>query len=400
MKSYKYTIFFSCMGYFVQAITINFAPLLFNTFEKDFNISLSLISLLIGIAFTTQFVTDILVAKFSKNLNLRFMCVLAHILAAIGMIGFALLPDILPSPYIGLAISTVIASVGSGFIEIVISPLVEACPTKGKSGMMAVLHSFYCWGLAGVVLLSTVFFSFFGIENWRILSALWAIIPIIGAVGFCFVPIYKLDGDIAKDEGEQQKKLTKMPVFWVFFGIMLCAGAAEQAMGQWTSSFAETGLGVPKAMGDLLGLFAFALFMGLSRIIYSLFSSKIKLKTYMSSSALLCVFAYLLIVFSPWPLLSLVGCTICGFACGVMWPGTYSLAGKTLPYQSVSMFALLAFAGDLGCLIGPTLAGWVAIAFNDNLKAAFLFAAIFPFTMFILMKFIKKNKIKKAYRGT
>ncbi len=395
MKSYRYTIFFSCMGYFVQAITINFAPLLFNTFEKDFNISLSLISLLIGIAFTTQFITDILVAKFSKKLNLRLMCVIAHVLAAAGMISFALLPDILPNPYVGLAIATVVASVGSGFIEIVISPIVEACPTKRKSGMMAVLHSFYSWGLAGVVLLSTLFFAFFGLENWRVLSALWAIVPVIGAIGFCFVPIYKLDGDIAADEGKKQKSLTKMPIFWIFFGIMLCAGAAEQAMGQWSSSFAETGLGVPKALGDLLGLFSFALFMGLSRILYSLFSSRIKLRTYMSISALLCVMSYLLIVFSPWPLLSLVGCTICGFACGVMWPGTYSLAGKALPYESVGMFALLAFAGDLGCLLGPTLAGWVAIAFNDNLKAAFLFSAIFPLIMFILMKFIKKNKTKK-----
>ena len=395
MKSYRYTIFFSCVGYFVQAITINFAPLLFNTFEKDFNISLSLISLLIGISFTTQFVTDILVARFSKKLNLRLMCVLAHVLAATGMIGFAFLPEVLPSPYWGLAISTVIASVGSGFIEIVISPIVEACPTKRKSRMMAILHSFYSWGLAGVVLFSTLFFAFFGLENWRVLSALWAIVPIIGAVGFCFVPIYKLDGDIAADEGEKQKSLTKMPIFWIFFGIMLCAGAAEQAMGQWSSSFAETGLGVPKALGDLLGLFTFALFMGLSRILYSLFSSKIKLRTYMSFSALLCVMSYLLIVFSPWPLLSLVGCTICGFACGVMWPGTYSLAGKALPYESVGMFALLAFAGDLGCLLGPTLAGWVAIASNDNLKAAFLFSATFPLIMFILMKFIKKNKAKK-----
>ena len=391
MKSYKYTIFFSCMGYFVQAIAINFAPLLFNTFENDFNISLSLISLLIGISFTTQFVTDILVAKFSKSLNLRLMCVLAHVLAAIGMICFALLPGLLPIPYIGLAIATVIASVGSGFIEIVISPIVEACPTKGKSKMMSILHSFYSWGLAGVVLLSTIFFAFFGLENWRILAALWAIVPLIGAVGFCFVPIYKLDGDIEQSNGGKRHSLTKMPVFWIFFGIMLCAGAAEQAMGQWSSSFAETGLGVPKALGDLLGLFTFAIFMGISRIIYSLFSSKINLKTYMSISALLCVFSYLLIVFSPWPLLSLIGCTVCGFACGVMWPGTYSLAGKTLPYESVSMFALLAFAGDLGCLLGPTLAGWVATASNDNLKAAFLFSAIFPLIMLILMKFVKKR---------
>ena len=392
MNSYKFTIFFSCIGYFVQAIAINFSPLLFNTFEKEFDISLSLISLLIAIAFTIQFITDILVAKFSKKINLRLMCVLAHILAALGMVGFSVLPGIMKDPYLALIISTALASVGSGFIEIVISPIVEACPTKRKSSMMAILHSFYSWGLAGVVLLSTLFFSFVGLENWRILSLLWAIVPLVGAVGFCFVPIFKLDGDNDKQDEASNRALTKIPIFWIFFGIMICAGAAEQAMGQWTSSFAESALHIPKAIGDLIGLFGFAIFMGLSRVIYSVFSSKINLRTYMSASAFLCVLSYLLIVFSPLPLLSLIGCAVCGFACGVMWPGTYSLAGKKLPYQSVSMFALLAFAGDIGCLIGPSLAGSIASAFGDNLKAAFLFAAAFPLIMFILLKFIKKKK--------
>ena len=399
MSSYKFTIFFSCIGYFVQAITINFSPLLFNTFENEFGVSLSLISLLIAISFTTQFITDLLIAKFSRKLNLRLMCVLAHILAATGMIGFAFLPDILPNPYLGLAISTIVAAVGSGFIEIVISPIVEACPTKKKSGMMSLLHSFYSWGLAGVVLLSTIFFSIFGLDNWRFLSALWGIIPLIGAIGFCFVPIYKLDGDVDTSDQENQRSFTKLPIFWILFGIMICAGAAEQATGQWTSSFAETGLGVPKAIGDLLGLFTFGIFMGLSRIIYTLFSSKIMLKSYMTVSAALCVVSFLMIVFSPWPLLSLIGCTLCGFACGVMWPGTYSLAGKNLPYESVGMFALLAFAGDLGCLIGPTIAGWVATVFNDDLKAAFLFSLIFPIAMLILLKFTKKDVVKKLKRG-
>ncbi len=392
MKSYKFTIFFSCLGYVVQAITINFSPLLFNTFEKDFSISLSLISLLIGISFTTQFLTDLLVAKFSKKLNLRVMCVLAHLLAVLGMIGFSFLPDLLPNPYFGLVIATVLAAIGSGFIEIVISPIVEACPTKKKSAMMATLHSFYSWGLAIVVLFSTIFFSSFGLDNWRILSMLWAIIPFVGAIGFCFVPIYKLDGDKETEEATNSPSLSKIPIFWIFFGIMICAGAAEQAMGQWASSFAETGLGVTKTYGDLLGPFAFAIFMGLSRILYSLFSSKIKLRSYMLVSSIMCAISYLTVVFSTSPLLTLIGFVICGFSCGVLWPGTYSLAGKYLPYQTVSMFALLAFAGDLGCLVGPTLAGWVAAIFNDDLKAAFLFSVIFPIVMLILLKLVKKQK--------
>ncbi|MBR2388697.1 MAG: MFS transporter [Clostridia bacterium] len=394
MKSYRFTIFFSFIGYVVQAIAINFSPLLFNTFEKDFGISLSLISLLIGISFTTQFLTDLLVAKFSKKLNLRLMCVLAHLLAVLGMVGFSFLPDVMPNPYFGLVIATVLAAVGSGFIEIVISPIVEACPTpeKKKSAMMATLHSFYSWGLAIVVLLSTVFFSTFGLHNWRILSALWAIIPFVGAIGFCFVPIYKLDGDKEQEGDVKTPSLSKIPIFWIFFGIMMCAGAAEQAMGQWASSFAETGLSVSKTYGDLLGPFAFAIFMGLSRILYSLFSSKIKLRSYMFLSSIMCTVSFLIVVFSQSPLLTLIGFIICGFSCGVLWPGTYSLAGKYLPYQSVSMFALLAFAGDLGCLVGPTLAGCVAAIFNDDLKAAFLFSVIFPVIMIVLLKFVNKFK--------
>lgn len=391
MKSYKFTILFSCLGYVVQAIAINFSPLLFNTFEKNYSISLSLISLLIGISFTTQFLTDLLVAKFSKKINLRLMCVLAHLLVVIGMIGFSFLPELLPSPYLGLIIPTVLTAVGSGFIEIVISPIVEACPTKKKSAMMATLHSFYSWGLALVVLLSTIFFSSFGLNNWRTLALLWAIIPFIGAIGFCFVPIYQLDGDKEQDVDSKKPALSKIKIFWIFFGIMICAGAAEQAMGQWASSFAETGLGVSKTYGDLLGPFSFAIFMGLSRILYSLFSSKIKLKSYMVVSSVMCTISYFIVVFSTSPLLTLLGFVICGFSCGVLWPGTYSLAGKYLPYQSVSMFALLAFAGDLGCLVGPTIAGWVAAIFNDDLKAAFLFSVIFPVAMLILLRFIKKR---------
>ena len=392
MKSYKFTILFSCLGYVVQAIAINFSPLLFNTFEKNYSISLSLISLLIGISFTTQFLTDLLVAKFSKKINLRLMCVLAHLLVVIGMIGFSFLPELLPSPYLGLIIPTVLTAVGSGFIEIVISPIVEACPTKKKSAMMATLHSFYSWGLALVVLLSTIFFSSFGLNNWRILALLWAIIPFIGAIGFCFVPIYQLDGDKEQDVDSKKPALSKIKIFWIFFGIMICAGAAEQAMGQWASSFAETGLGVSKTYGDLLGPFSFAIFMGLSRILYSLFSSKIKLKSYMVVSSVMCTISYFIVVFSTSPLLTLLGFVICGFSCGVLWPGTYSLAGKYLPYQSVSMFALLAFAGDLGCLVGPTIAGWVAAIFNDDLKAAFLFSVIFPVAMLILLRFVNKSK--------
>ena len=394
MLSYKFTIFFSCMGYFIQAITVNFAPLLFNTFEKEFGTSLSQISLLIAISFATQFTIDFLAARFSDMINLRLTCIIAHVCAFVGMIAFAVLPDILPNAFVGLIISTILAAMGGGFIEVVISPIVEACPTKRKSGMMAFLHSFYSWGLAGITLLSTAFFFVFGVENWRSLLLLWAIIPFIGGIGFCFVPIYKLDGDTRHEDRSQVKPIYKFPIFWLFFGIMLCAGAAEQTTCQWASSFAEKTLGIDKSIGDLLGPFAFALFMGSARVFYALFSSKIHLRNYMRLSAYLCAFSFILVAVSPWPILSLIGCSICGFASGIMWPGTYSLATKRLPYASVSMFALLAFAGDIGCLIGPACAGWIAALFGDNLRVAFIFSVLFPIVMLLLMKLTNNKKTK------
>lgn len=398
MLSSKHTVRFCYIGYLTQAITINFAPLLFVTFEKTYDISLFKISLLIAISFTTQFLADLFEAKFSKYLDLRKTCVTAHLCAAAGMIGFAFLPELLPSPYAGLVLSVVIAAVGGGLIEVVISPIVEACPTKKKSAAMSLLHSFYSWGLAGVVLLSTLFFRFFGIENWRILTCLWAIIPLIGAVGFMFVPIYSLDENEAV--GKSKTTIFRQPIFWVFMVLMVCAGASEQTMSQWASTFAETGLGVSKSLGDLLGPFAFAMLMGASRVIYALFSKKIKLRVFMTVSCALCIVSFLMAALSPIPLISLLGCALCGLSVGIMWPGTYSLAAKKLPGGGVRLFAMLAFAGDIGCLTGPTSAGWLAGLFGDNLKAAFLFAVVFPVLMIVLVRFTKTRKARQTLTDT
>ena len=341
---------------------------------------------------------DLFEAKFSKYLDLRKTCVTAHLCAAAGMIGFAFLPELLPSPYAGLVLSVVIAAVGGGLIEVVISPIVEACPTKKKSAAMSLLHSFYSWGLAGVVLLSTLFFRFFGIENWRILTCLWAIIPLIGAVGFMFVPIYSLDENEAV--GKSKTTIFRQPIFWVFMVLMVCAGASEQTMSQWASTFAETGLGVSKSLGDLLGPFAFAMLMGASRVMYALFSKKIKLRVFMTVSCALCIVSFLMAALSPIPLISLLGCALCGLSVGIMWPGTYSLAAKKLPGGGVRLFAMLAFAGDIGCLTGPTSAGWIAGLFGDNLKAAFLFAVVFPVLMIVLIRFTKTRKARQTLTDT
>ena len=390
MLTSKHTVACSYIGYLTQAITINFAPLLFVTFEKTYNISLAKISLLIAISFTTQFITDLVAARLSDKLNLRYAAILAHLFAVIGLTAFAYLPDIMPDHYIGLCISVIIASMGGGLTEVVISPIVEACPTKKKSASMALLHSFYSWGLAAVIIFSTIFFEFFGLENWRVLSCLWAIVPLIGVIGFCVVPVYDLKKE--QETSSDKRPMYKESLFWVFVGIMLCTGAAEQAISQWASVFAEKGLGISKTLGDLLGPLSFAVLMGTARVFYGLFSHKIKLRVYMTFSCILCVISYILVALSPIPFLSLIGCALCGLSVGIMWPGTLSLAAKNMPDCNVRLFALLAFVGDIGCLIGPASAGWIAGIFNDNLKIGFIFNLIFPVTMLFLMKHVKNKR--------
>lgn len=388
-----HTIRAGYVGYLTQAITINFAPLLFITFENTYGISLGKISLLIAISFLTQLAADAFWAKFSDRLHPRLGAVLAHVLAVLGMTGFAWLPDLLPSPYLGLMISVMLAAVGGGIIEVLISPIVEACPTDEKSSAMSLLHSFYSWGLAGVVLLSTLFFSLVGIGHWRILSCLWAIVPAVGAIAFCFVPIYTLPTETAEGE-PKARSLFRSGIFWMFFLMMFCAGAAEQAMGQWASSFAESGLGVSKTVGDLLGPCLFAILMGTARVVYGRSGGRIDLRRFITVSAVLCIISYLLAALSPHPLLSLAGCALCGLSVGILWPGTYSLASARIPFGGVRMFALLAMAGDIGCLAGPTAAGWIAEACGNNMKISFLIAILFPTLILLLcyLGFRRKNR--------
>jgi len=382
----RHTVRAAYVGYLTQAITINFAPLLFITFENTYDISLGKISLLIAISFLTQLSFDVLGVKFSDKVNPRLTVVIAHLCAVLGMTGFAWLPEVLPSPYLGLVLSVMLAAIGGGIVEVLVSPIVEACPTEEKSSAMSLLHSFYSWGLAGVVLLSTLFFALVGIEHWRILSCLWAIIPAVGALAFCFVPIYDLS-HLVRDDGEKTHSLLRSGIFWVFFIMMFCAGAAEQAMGQWASTFAESGLGVSKAMGDLLGPFLFAILMGLARIGYAFSGGRIKLHSMIVASAVLCIFCFLLTALSPIPLVALIGCALCGLSVGILWPGTYSLASQKISFGGVKMFAYLALAGDIGCLVGPTAAGWVAEAFGNDLKVSFLLATVFP-VLILLMAYL------------
>ncbi|MDD3142322.1 MAG: MFS transporter [Lachnospiraceae bacterium] len=375
-NNYNHTLRASYLGYITQAIVNNFAPLLFLTFQKSYHISLDKIALLITMNFGVQLVVDFLAIKFVDKIGYKICIVVAHIFAAVGLAGIGVFPDLFGNPYAGLICAVFLYAIGGGLIEVLISPIVEACPTTKKSAHMSLLHSFYCWGQVGVILGSTIFFVLAGIENWRMLALIWAVIPLFNAVYFAQVPIATLIEE--DEEGMTIKELFGSQIFWVFVLLMICAGAAEHSMAQWASAFAESSLQVSKTIGDLAGPCFFAIMMGISRVFYSKFSEKIELHKFMIGSAVLCVLSYLLAALSASPVLALLGCGLSGLAVGIFWPGTFSIAAARCRRGGITMFALLALAGDLGCSAGPTIVGFVSDAANDNLKAGLLVAIIFP----------------------
>ncbi len=389
-NKYQKTIYACFLGYIVQAIVNNFVPLLFLTFESAYNIPLSKITLLITFNFGIQLLVDLLSAGFVDKIGYRVCAVAAHIFSALGLLGLSVLPEILPDAYIGLLISVTIYALGGGLLEVLVSPIVESCPSKNKEKTMSLLHSFYCWGHVGVVLFSTLFFKIFGIDNWKILTCIWIIIPLANAFLFTRVPLAPLVKD--GETGLSMPALFKNRIFWLLMLMMLCAGASEQAVSQWASTFAERGLGVGKTIGDLAGPMTFAILMGSARACYGKFGDRINLDKFMIGSGVLCIASYLCISLSPSPFLSLVGCGVCGLSVGIMWPGSFSKASAAIRNGGTAMFALLALAGDLGCSGGPSLVGYISSIASDNLKKGILAAIIFPFLLIVGILLLKKPK--------
>lgn len=389
---YKHTIYASYLGYITQAIVNNLAPLLFTIFADIFGLPLTKITLLITINFCIQLLVDLLSAKFVDKIGYRICIVGAHIFTAVGILGLAVFPMLFSDAYIGLLLAVILYAIGGGLIEVLISPIVEACPTDNKAAVMSLLHSFYCWGTVLVILLSTLFLTFAGKEHWQLLACLWAVLPCANALLFSQVPIASLT-----EAGEvmQLKELFSLKVFWIFTVLMITAGASEQAMSQWASAFAENGLGVSKTIGDLAGPCLFSLLMGSARVFYAKFSEKINLLSFIIGSGFLCIAAYLVTVFAPTPVLSLIGCGLCGLSVGILWPGVFSIAAKGCPAGGTALFALLALAGDLGCSGGPTLVGMVSGIFQDNLKTGLFAALIFPMIL-IIFAFIYKSGLHKS----
>lgn len=387
---YKKTIFACFISYIIQAIVNNFAPLLFLTFSQTYAISLEKITALITINFFIQLVVDMASTAFVDRIGYRSSMIVAHIAAAFGLIGMAFLPEIMPNPFVGLLLSVFLYACGGGLLEVLVSPIVEACPSDNKEKTMSLLHSFYCWGHVGVVLISTAFFAAFGIEKWKYLAVAWAILPILNTFIFAKVPMAEL---VAENETKLGfRGLFGEKIFWVFFVMMLCAGASEQAVSQWVSAFAEKGLGVSKTLGDLCGTMMFAAAMGASRAYYGKFGENIKIDNFMIISSALCVVSYLMIALFPSAVVSLLGCALCGLSVGIMWPGTYSRASATIPGGGTAMFAMLALAGDIGCTSGPTLVGYVSGIAGDNLKLGIFCAVVFPIGILAALLATKRKK--------
>lgn len=390
MKSkYQKTLIACYLGFITQAIAANFAPLLFLTFHRTYQISLGRIAFISTAFFFTQLLVDLFCAKYVDRIGYRRSVIASEVFSAAGLIGLAFLPSLLPDPYVGILISVIIYAMGSGLIEVLVSPIVEACPFDNKDSVMSLLHSFYCWGSVGVILLSTIFFAIFGIENWRILACIWALIPLYNTFNFISCPIESLTEE---GEGLSIRQLFHIPIFWIALILMVCAGASEISMAQWASAYVESALGISKNIGDIIGPCLFAIMMGISRFFYGKYGEKLDLMKFMIASGILCLICYLLAALAPLPFLNLVGCSLCGFSVGIMWPGTISIASKKIPLGGTAMFAFLAMAGDLGGAVGPGIVGLVTQAANDNLKIGVLAGCVFPAVLVLSVLLLKRKR--------
>ena len=390
-KNYKKTLIACYLGFVTQAISANFTPLLFITFISVYGITLEKIAMIPLVFYLTQLLIDLAATKFADKIGYRTCVVASQVLSAVGLALMAILPEVLPIPFIGILISVVLYAVGSGLIEVLVSPIVEACPFENKEGTMSLLHSFYCWGAMGVILGSTFFFAVFGVENWKILTFIWALVPLYNTFNFVACPIERLVED-GKSMGI--RKLLKTPIFWLMILLMVCSGASEASMAQWASAFTESAIGVSKTVGDLAGPCLFALFMGVSRVLYGKFSEKLDLTKVMLICGMMCAGCYLLASLSTLPILGLAGCALCGMTVGIMWPGSISISSQKCPMGGTAMFAFLALAGDLGATVSPAMVGTISEMADSNLKTGLLAAAIFPMILVVGLMILKKKANK------
>lgn len=376
------------IAYMVQAIVCNFAPLLFVGWSREFNITIPQLTMIVTVTFFTQIIVDFASAKFAERIGYKRCLVLSHACSCAGFIMLGTLPYVMKNVYAGIVISVITYSIGSGLLEVLISPVVESCPNENKAGAMSLLHSFYCWGTVFVIGVSTLYFVLFGRENWMYVSFGWGAFSLLNGVLFCFVPINEPKH---QDNAGNDKSVFKSKFFYIAVLLMICSGASETAMSQWASSFAETALNVSKTVGDLAGPLAFAVLMGIGRIVFSKIGDKVDISKYMIFSSVMTIVSYLVACLSPNAVVSLVGCALCGFAVSAMWPATITLSTRMISGTSTVMFAFLALSGDVGCTTGPSLIGWISNALGADLKKGLIFSVVFPAVMIILLMNQRKN---------
>ncbi len=386
--NYQRTKLACYLGLVTQAISANFAPLLFLTFYRTYGISYADLALIPLAFFLTQLTVDFLSANFVDRIGYRKSIVIAQITSGAGLLMLSFVPELCPNPFAGILFCVIVYAIGSGLIEVLCSPIIEACPFENKAGMMSLLHSFYCWGAVGTILGSTAFFLVFGTDNWRILACIWAVIPLYNIYNFATCPIVPI---VSEGKSMTIGQLLKTKIFWLFIVLMVCAGTSELAMAQWASAFAESSLSVSKTMGDLLGACGFAVFMGLSRVWYGKYGEKVNLSNFMIASGILCLCSYLLAAFAQWPIMGLIGCMLCGFSVGIMWPGSVSISSARLPKGGTALFALLALAGDLGGAAGPAIVGNVSHLKGENLQSGILAGILFPIMLVLSVLLVKRK---------
>lgn len=391
-KNYKKTLIACYLGFVTQAISANFTPLLFLTFKNTYGIGFEKIALIPMVFYLTQLLIDLAATKFVDKIGYRTCVVSSQVLSAAGLVSMAILPELLPVSFAGILIAVILYAMGSGLIEVLVSPIVEACPFENKDGMMSLLHSFYCWGAVGVILGSTLFFTVFGVENWKILTMIWAVVPLYNAFNFISCPMERLVED---GKSMRISQLLRVPLFWLMILLMVCSGASEASMAQWASSFTESAMGVSKTVGDLAGPCLFAVFMGISRIVYGKMSEKLDLTKAMLVCGVLCVICYLMASLSSTPMIGLAGCALCGLSVGIMWPGTISISSQKCPRGGTAMFAFLALAGDLGATISPAMVGNISNMFGGNLKVGLFAATAFPLILIVGLAVQLKGKRKE-----
>ena len=404
-QNYSLTKISCFTGYIVQAVIVNLAPIFFIIFQNDYNVSYSALANLIFMMFLAQLIIDALSIKLSDIFSLRAITMTANIMAALGLIGLSVLPRVMDA-YTGIMLSTLVSSIGAGFIEVIISPIIDAIPHSSSKASMSLLHSFYCWGQMLTVLVSSLVLMAIGNDAWSYIPLAWAVIPTINIFLFAFAPLPEM---VTASERTPLKTLFGSRNFIILMLLMLCSGATELSVSQWASLFAEKGLGVSKTIGDLLGPCLFAVFMGTGRVIFGLCGNRLNYKKALSLCATGALICYFTMIFVPVPLIGLFGCAMTGFCVSLMWPGTLSLTSSLFPLGGMSIFSIAAICGDLGAAFGPWIAGQVSDAVQSSatfasisdsvgitidqigLRVGLLVCAVFPLAMIIAVNMIKHD---------